>query len=258
MIVDTNRNTTSHLADFKRLGVTGIIRYDNRLGPRNEKQVKPAEAKAIAAAGIQLGIVYEGAGDRISAFTRDTGRADAAYSLTQLEGRGQPKGSAIYFAVDLDVSPSQVNASVIPYFHGVADSLTGSGLVIGVYGSGLVCRIMLDAGLAQLTWISCSMGWSESKKFLATNRWTLRQHVPKPVDGVDCDANDLREGLASWGGFVPFGGDVEPLPVPHDARWLQTKLNEAGAYPTLKVDGDVGPDTIHAMVQHLEKEEATS
>lgn len=244
MIIDTNRNTTRYLSALKNAGVTGIIRYDNRLGPNNEKQVKSPEARAIADAGLSLGIVYEGQGDRASAFSRDSGRRDAAYSLGQMKARGQPPGSAVYFAVDFDAVGAQIGNNVLPYFRGVADSLVGSNVVVGVYGSGLVCRSVLDAGLASLAWLSCSMGWSESRAFAKTKRWTLLQHLPKDVAGIDCDANDLRPGAESWGGFVPYD-DGKPLPPIHDEAWLQGQLGVAQ-------DGIVGPDTIAAMIHYVE------
>jgi hypothetical protein len=89
-VMDCAVDTTSKLARIKALGYTAIIRYDYRAA--GWKQVKPAEAKAIADHGLQLGIVYEGAGDQPSAFSHDIGVKDATYSRHIAPDRGQPAG----------------------------------------------------------------------------------------------------------------------------------------------------------------------
>lgn len=39
----------------------------------------------------------------------------------------------------------------------------------------------------------------------------------------------------------------------HDARWLQERLNELGATPALKVDGEIGPKTVAIIEKYLPK-----
>ena len=56
-------------------------------------------------------------------------------------------------------------------------------------------------GLADLSWLSCSTGWSGSKEYLASNRWALRQHLPQRIAGLDTDPNDAN---GDFGDFVPF------------------------------------------------------
>lgn len=211
-IIDTNHDTTAKLATLKADGIEAVIRYDDRLNPHGDKQIKPAEARAIQAAGLRLGIVYEGAGDQVGQFSDAIGYADAKYSRAQAAERGQPDGSAVYFAVDFDPNAFQLKQSVLPYFEGVRRAFLEPAnlpkLRVGVYGSGLTCQTVLSAGLAELTWVSCSMGWSESHVFVAGGRWNLLQHLPQTIAGLDTDPDEANPLHPDIGDFVPFG----PLP----------------------------------------------
>jgi hypothetical protein len=225
-VIDTNHDTTHKLSELKALGIHAIIRYDNRLHPAGEKQIKPAEAKAIAAAGLRLGIVYEGAGDQSGQFSDAIGYQDAKYSRERAAERGQPDGSAVYFAVDFDANPFQIKQHVIPYFEGVRRAFTEPGdlpkLRVGVYGSGLSCRSVLEAALAELTWVSCSMGWNESHVFVASNRHNLRQHLPQVIAGLDTDPDEINPAHPDIGDFVPFAATEKPQEPPVVAEATKT------------------------------------
>jgi hypothetical protein len=52
------------------------------------------------------------------------------------------------------------------YFHAVHDALSASPFQVGVYGSGLTCRLVRDAGFANFTWLSQSIGFREYRAFL--------------------------------------------------------------------------------------------
>jgi hypothetical protein len=210
-IHDVDADCTNHLADLKDAGVEVLIRYDDRLNPRGAKQIKPAEAKAIGAAGLRLGIVYEGAGDQVGQFSDAIGYEDAKYSRAQAAERDQPDGSAVYFAVDFDPNAFQLKRDVLAYFQGVRRAFMEPGgpkLRVGVYGSGLTCQTVVSAGLAELTWVSCSMGWSESHVYVAGGKWNLRQHQPQTVAGLDTDPNEVNPLHPDIGDFTPYA--VEP------------------------------------------------
>jgi len=216
MIIDTNHDTTSHLPSLKAKGVVSIIRYFNRLNPKGEKTIKPPELAAIRDAGMTAGIVYEGKGNQLSAFTGDMGTADGTWAFDYANRLKIPENSAIYFAVDYDFSVNQIRNVIIPYFQEVNDALAGqndsesptqkASYRIGVYGSGLVLQMIEDAGLAELFWLSCSSGWTGTKEFLANGDWNLNQHLPPRNGGalgLDHDPNDANPALADYGAFTP-------------------------------------------------------
>jgi hypothetical protein len=82
-------------------------------------------------------------------------------------GIGQPAGSAIYFAVDSDPAENALRGAISDYFRAIAQVLTcgTTRYAVGVYGSGMTCRIIRDSGLATFTWLAGSTGLRESSTF---------------------------------------------------------------------------------------------
>src|SRR5262245_65369369 len=144
-IIDTaDTMTSSKLSALKKAGVETIIRYDDRRPRGGWKQIHQAEAKLIRDAGLRLGIVYEDAATA-SYFTRlvrDSRRQ-----------RGQPDGSAEYFAVDFDPTSADVRNRIMPYFDGVYQAFDEQNglprLYVGAYCGGL-CATMELTMLASL------------------------------------------------------------------------------------------------------------
>lgn len=203
-IIDTNHDVTPHLPALQAAGIKTVIRYLSPINPHGEKCIKAAEAQAIAAAGLRLALVCEGWGDFAhGAISGGAGERDGEWCAKYAAGVGAPPGVCIYFAVDTDASAAQIRKLVLPYFTSIAAALQTAGVQFrrGVYGSGNVCQAVLAASLADLSWLSCSMGWGGSRAYFAANDWALRQHVPAPLCGIDCDADDAN---GEFGDFVPF------------------------------------------------------
>ncbi len=212
-IIDTNMETTVHLALLKAAGVATIIRYLDPIGPSNPKCIKPAEARAIAAAGLRLALVCEGWGDFAhGGISAGAGERDGVWCAQYAASVGAPKNACVYFAVDADASTAQIRKLVLPYFSaiGAAFQARAARYRAGVYGSGTVCAAVAAAKLADLSWLSCSTGWSGSKAYLAANKWALRQHTPTRIAGIDCDPDDAN---GNFGDFAPFAGDAVPVDV---------------------------------------------
>ena len=204
MIIDTNVDTTSHLPALKTAGIKTIIRYLSPINPSGEKCIKPAEAQAIAAAGLRLSLVCEGWGDFAhGAISAGAGERDGEWCARYAASVGAPDSAAMYFAVDTDANAAQIKKLVLPYFTSIdaAFKSLAPNLRCGVYGSGAVCESVMAAQLADLPWLSCSLGWSSSRAYLASNKWVLRQHVPAIIAGIDCDPDDAS---GDFGDFVPF------------------------------------------------------
>jgi Domain of unknown function (DUF1906) len=112
----------------------------------------------------------------------------SAYHFAEHE-IGQPAGTPIYFAVDYDASQADVSGVISQYFRGIADAFNTIGsnnpaYSVGVYGSGLVCSSLLNAGFVRFTWLSQSTGFRGSKTFKAFNIKQLAEKLEcKAVQG---------------------------------------------------------------------------
>jgi len=206
MIIDTNHRTTAQLMRLADAGVSTIIRYYARFTSQPEKRLIRPEAEAILAAGMTIAVVHQAAGNSPGAFTHDSGVADATYARNYgANVIGQPEGSAIYFAVDFDASEADVSEGIIPYFRAV-QSIVGAAdrlptYKVGAYGNGIVLQMLLDTGLVDFTWLSQSLGFSGTRGFRASNRWTLFQQLPSNVGGLDVDVDDLNPAMIAFGAF---------------------------------------------------------
>ncbi len=211
MIIDTNIDVTPHLPALKSAGVKTVIRYLSPINSGGEKCIKPAEARAVAAAGLRLALVCEGWGDFAhGAISAGAGERDGGWCASYAATVGAPERAAIFYAVDIDAGAAQIGKLVLPYFASVRARHEAAAVKyrVGVYGSGSVLSAVMAAGNADLGWLSCSLGWSGSRAYLASGKWMLRQHVPTHVAGIDCDANDCN---GEFGDFPPF---VQPALVP--------------------------------------------
>jgi Domain of unknown function (DUF1906) len=215
-IIDTNNDTTNVLAQLKGSGVETIIRYISTSTQR-EKCVKPPEAKAIAVAGLKLGLVFEvwGGSDDFSHgdINSDSGAQHGQFARNWAASVGAPDGTIIWFAIDNDVSQDQFARLVQPYFAAVKTALSGK-YRTGIYGCGFACQRCLDSGLADAAWLSNAMGWNGSKNFRTTNRWHLLQGPDTHLCGLSVDTNDANEN--DYGAFVPWQAvpALQPSPAP--------------------------------------------
>jgi Rv2525c-like, glycoside hydrolase-like domain len=207
-IIDTNVDITSRLAQLRARGIETVIRYVSS-NTSNPKVVKPAEARAIAAAGLKLALVYQTWGgannfahDDIHA---DSGAHDGAFALSYAPTVGAPDRTIIWFAIDTDCSASEYERLVKPYLIAARAALRGK-YRIGVYACGFVCDRALDEHLVDATWLTQSMGFNGSRAFRDSRRWTLFQGLEIDVGGLGVDPNDASGD--DYGAFVPFEAPV--------------------------------------------------
>jgi hypothetical protein len=133
-------------------GYDTVGRYYAR--PGNEwKTIKLPEAVALARASMNIVAIYQDRQSQLADFDLSKGRFAGTTAYNYAAGViFQTAGSAIYFSVDYDASESEVRGNVIPFFEGVKESFDqaagahGPTFRIGVYGSGLVCRLLRDGG----------------------------------------------------------------------------------------------------------------
>ncbi len=128
-IIDVSYDCGAQAAALGAAGVKTVMRYYSRDTIRPSKPLRRAEADKLTAAGLRLGIVYEGRyGDKAFNFDRATGVADGVYArhyaATEID---QPAGSTIYFAVDFDATAAEIRDRILPWPCWTAASRKGPG-----------------------------------------------------------------------------------------------------------------------------------
>jgi len=210
-IIDTPVRTTSKLTCLKTNGVTTIIRYYNFTNSTQlpEKRLELAEAQAIAASGMQIGVVFQQGQNNASAFSDAQGFAAGIRAFRYARNDiGQPAGSGIYFSVDFDASTSQVNQRVVPFFEGVRRAFSqesggGPSYRVGVYGSGLVSSLLTAQGLIELTWLAMSRGFRGTREALQAGEFHLEQVPPeRTLCSLDVDFNNPNPARPDFGAFT--------------------------------------------------------
>jgi hypothetical protein len=203
-IIDTNNETTQKLAQLKSAGIECVIRYIST-NTAGEKVVKPAEARAIAAAGLKLALVFEvfgGANDFVhDDIDAESGAKHGDFARQWATNVGAPANTIIWFAIDTDCSTSQYERLVKPYLAAAKVALRGQ-YRIGVYACGFVCGRVLDENLVDATWLTQSMGFNGSRAFRDSRRWRLLQGPETTFAGLSIDSDEANGD--DYGAFVPF------------------------------------------------------
>jgi len=184
--LDTTIELTRHAAALKAQGYDFALRYYSNNAAKN---LSLGEARALSAAGLQIGVVWETSGTHAGFFSRAQGLADGAQAFRMAsESIVQPFGSAIYFAVDYDPTQADLDGVISNYFTGVHAALYvanegAPSYRVGVYGSGLCCGTLVERGMASLSWLSQSTAYAGSREYAAQQRYDLIQMLPARVPG---------------------------------------------------------------------------
>ena len=188
--------TPAQILAASKAGVEALCRYLWAGG----KGLTLAEARAATAANMKLVVVYEGRGDRYSSFTAAQGSIDAHHAIVLAQSLGIPKGATIYFCGDdFDATGSEIAGGILAYVKAASPVIRGAGFRFGVYGNGAMCKAMLDANLADNAWVWGAMGTNGTAAFVASNRWSIRQHPTVREFGVSVDPDEIQ---GDYGGFL--------------------------------------------------------
>ena len=184
-------------AQLSQLGYEFFARYYRRTVV-SKYAVSPEEAKQLFNAGLWALAIYQNTSDKPSYFTKENAVADAAAAIAKAAQMKQPKSSTIYFAVDCNPGEEQIPA-VLDYFDRIMAGVVPEGYVVGVYGSGLVCRRVLAAGYAKCAWLSNAKGWNGSRDYhdWAVHQTTLPFTLPFGLE-VDGDVAVSPEHAGLW------------------------------------------------------------
>jgi hypothetical protein len=190
--VDCATKVTKTVAD--KLAANGqkfVARYV--VSEKHEwKRLSPEEAKTISDAGMDILSVFESSANRsLSGF--EGGRADAQTCLGEIKRLSQPKGSAMYFAVDFDVTkPEQLDA-IEQYLRGAAYVL-GSSYPVGVYAEYSVIEEMGKRKAAKHFWQTYA--WSNGKVSKLNNLYQYKNG--QTLAGITVDFNNSYGNEGFW------------------------------------------------------------
>ncbi len=108
----------------------------------------------------------------------EEGALDATAAVAQARALGQPKGSAIYFGVDIAFSASDAptRKAMLEYMTEVRRILKSARYDLGAYGNGDALDVLQNARLIEHSWLSASRAYPGSTEFHNASRWDLFQH----------------------------------------------------------------------------------
>ena len=178
-------------------GYAGVVRYAGT--PGRGKNLTRAEAQAMLAAGVPVGLVYEaGAGWMLGGAGAGAAAARAVLADADHCGVGV---RCVYFAADFDVTTPAEVAAVAGCLDGAAQVLGRAR--VGVYGEADVIDACLSGGHASWGWQT--RAWSHGR--LSDRAHLLQQIGAVRVGGVECDRNTVLR--ADWGQWPAPGAGTE-------------------------------------------------
>lgn len=202
---DTSTPVTGEfLAKMREVGVKTIIRYyDQPNETIRGKTLRRAERDFILAEGFSLAVVFQHKNKVFSSFHRQQGLADGARALVLAAENLQPKGGIIYYGIDGGWGSEAQIRKIEEYFEAINSVLRPGGYRVGVYGSGRVCKRIVDKGLADYCWLSNARGWPDYHLYHPTRAWRLLQHPTEWCGGREVDFNFTNGRHDDFGQFGP-------------------------------------------------------
>lgn len=229
-IIDTPYNAAKVASQLSAQNVKVVVRfYARKHQPGLREKVMASDTNIINGVreptllirnGLSIVSLYQYRNNRPEKFLKgleDTGSAkaevaaDAKAALEQAKLVGQPEGSAIYFGIDFNLTPSHraLVDAVVEYFR-VVNQTVGNHYAIGVYGNGFVNRTLRAEKLVAYNWLSVSRSHYESVAFYNSDQWHLYQNQVdlrwfgasgKCSIGLDVDTNLQNPRVSSIGAW---------------------------------------------------------
>lgn len=204
--ISTNLDVSTCADALKQNGIDFVFRYYSQTTSQPQKRLTSAEAEALSAAGLTIGVVYEDNPISTSYFSSSRGYQDGVNAFSAALALHQPTGSAIYFAVDYDAPLIDISGSILDYFNGVNRGITGASqggpaYLMGVYGSGATCNfIKAQCPFVSFSWLAASAAWIGSGSY---NEWDVNQTLAdSPLCGLNADEYEENQAQDNFGGFT--------------------------------------------------------
>ena len=182
--------TASTAAALKAAGMQFVARY---VVPTTDawKRLTQAEAEAIIGAGLEIISIFETTANS-AAGGASQGASDGATAYAQAQIVGQPRGTAIYFAVDYD-APSSDFAAITAYLQAAQQQL-GDNYQVGVYGSYAVVEAMAASSAAAHFWQTYA--WSNGQ--LSSKANIYQYENDQTIAGVSLDLDNSYGNEGGW------------------------------------------------------------
>jgi len=154
------------------------------------------EVENLLAAGYMIGSVFQEGKDGPKG-GYNAGRAAATKALARTSVVGQPKYSAIFFAVDYDAPASDYDA--FEAFLKGAQEVLGEDFYAGIYGKYAVIEEMGKRGACKYFWQTYA--WSGGKFSKYADLYQYKNDIQ--VNGINVDLNECFNTDILWGQYTP-------------------------------------------------------
>lgn len=190
--IDSAKTLTDYGRELIADGYTFVIGY-YFIASAFKDRLSLAQTSHFSSLGIwNLGIWEGGYPTSADYFTAAQGNFDGIHAAQQAKDAGQPEVTPIYFAADYDSNP----ADITPYARAFQEQVKACGYTAGVYGNGVTCKVLYEAGIISHTWLSQSTG------FQGYNDWKASANIVQGPEfnwrGFDVDGDTANGDSGAW------------------------------------------------------------
>ena len=189
---DTAVVTTGYAHDILAAGYEAVGIY---LRP---DRAPLAMVQGFQEVGIKIFSIWE-KGEPISGdyFSAEKGQADGQAAIAYAGVIGQTAGSQIFASVDYDPDWDQDGDAITAYFQAFQTVVKAAGYLSSVYGSGLTCSQLIDAGLAHTGFLSVSRGFRGYAEF-KPNAAIIQEAQITVLDRFQVDPDTVVDPTVCW------------------------------------------------------------
>ena len=198
-IMNQNLANALYAQGFRYIG-----RYLTNVDPNNDagKKMSVYEINILLNAGLKIFPIFqESPRTPVSRdFNKEQGIIDAKKAMDGALKLGIPKGTIIYFALDCDMTETDLKNYGIPYFEGINNYFADNFhyYKIGVYGARNTCITLAKKGYSISSFVSnMSTGYSGNLGFLMPENWAFEQYYEKKNYELENFSFDLDYDMAS-------------------------------------------------------------
>ena len=219
-------------------GYRYVGRYVTKVEGGLDKNLTLSELETIFNAGLKVIPIFQESGRAASAFTYETGRANATKAYEAALNLKIPEYTTIYFAVDYDPQQDEIYSNISPYFQGICEVFVNEKIKrygVGVYGTRNVCRIVKELHQVTDMYVAdASTGYSGNLGFTLPDTWCFDQFQVDTTVGTGSGQVSIDRVAYSGRdqGFNEFEGDT----IENVYNNLVNIYNEAMSYTNNNIE----------------------